>query len=159
MSKKKKTTTAAATAASVVTAARVATVTPVSETAASPAVQAIFDDIKRTKKIDFVPRFWQVLATNPVQLDLIWSRLKVLMHPEACGRTSKLDPVVREIIAVAVSATNGCSYCVNSHSAALRKLGVDTETLGEVLGIAALFNSTNALAEGYQIEPDVLPPL
>jgi AhpD family alkylhydroperoxidase len=80
------------------------------------------------------------------------------MHPEAAGRTSKLDPVTREAIALAVSATNGCAYCVNSHTAALRKLGLDAEAVGEVLAVAALFNSTNALADGYQVEPDVLPP-
>jgi AhpD family alkylhydroperoxidase len=89
---------------------------------------------------------------------MIWSRLKALMHPEAAGRTSKLDPLTREIIALAVSATNGCAYCVNSHTAAVRKLGLDLEGLGEVLAIAGLFNTTNALADGYQIEPDVLPP-
>ena len=66
--------------------------------------------------------------------------------------------LTKEIIAVAVSATNGCAYCVNSHTAALRKLGLDAEAVGEVLAVAALFNSTNALADGYQIEPDVLPP-
>ena len=60
---------------------------------------------------------------------------------------------------MAVSATNGCAYCVNSHTTALRKLGLTTEALGEVLAIAGLFNMTNALAEGFQIEPDVLPPL
>ena len=77
---------------------------------------------------------------------------------EAAGRTPRLDPVTREVIALAVSATNGCAYCVNSHTAALRKLGMDAEALGEVLAIVALFNSTNAIADGYQIEPDVLPP-
>ena len=81
------------------------------------------------------------------------------MHPEAAGRTSQLDAKTREIIALAVSATNGCSYCVNSHTAALKKLGVSSEVIGEVLAIAGFFNQTNALAEGYQIEPDVLPPL
>ena len=139
--------------------ARIATVTPVEESTASPRVAAIFDDIKRTKKLDFVPNFWRVLATNPDQLELIWTRLKALMHPEAAGRTSPLDAVTREMIALAVSATNGCSYCVNSHTAAVRKLGLSVEALGEVLAIVALFNSTNALAEGYQIVPDVLPPL
>ena len=122
-------------------------------------VREIFDDIKRTKNIDFVPNFWRVLATSPDQLELLWRHLKVLMHPEAAGRQSKLDPRTREIIALAVSATNGCAYCVNSHTAVLNKLGVDAETLGEILAIAALFNQTNALAEGYQIEPDILPPL
>lgn len=138
---------------------RIATVSPVAESEASQRVAAIFDDIKRTKQIDFVPNFWRVLATNPDQLELIWTRLKALMHPEAAGRTSPLDPLTREIIALAVSATNGCRYCVNSHTAAVRKLGLSVEALGEVLAIVALFNSTNALADGYQIEPDVLPPL
>ncbi|MBM3971923.1 MAG: carboxymuconolactone decarboxylase family protein [Planctomycetes bacterium] len=136
-----------------------ATVSPVDEATAAPRVAAIFDDIKRTKQIDFVPNFWRVLATNPDQLEMVWSRLKSLMHPEAAGRSSPLDAVTREIIALAVSATNGCRYCVNSHSAAVRKLGLNVESLGEVLAIVALFNSTNALADGYQIEPDVLPPL
>ena len=81
------------------------------------------------------------------------------MHPEAAGRASPLDAKTREIIALAVSATNGCPYCVNSHTAALHKLGVDPETLGEVMAIVGLFNMTNALANGYQVEPDVKPPL
>lgn len=80
------------------------------------------------------------------------------MHPEAVGRAPKLDAVTREIIALAVSATNACPYCINSHTVALRKLGVDKETLGEVMAIVGLFNQTNALASGYQVEPDVLPP-
>ena len=140
-------------------AGRIATVTPVAEDAATGKVAAIFSDIKRTKRLEIVPNFWRVLATNPDQLELIWGRLKALMHPEAAGRTSPLDPSTREIIALAVSATNGCAYCVNSHTAALRKLGLTVEAIGEVLGIVALFNSTNALADGYQVEPDVLPPL
>jgi AhpD family alkylhydroperoxidase len=135
------------------------TVRLVDENAAGGKVREIFDDIKRTKNIDFVPNFWRALASYPDQLELVWRQLKTLMHPEAAGRKSSLDPKTREMIALAVSATNGCSYCVNSHTAALRKLGADTETLGEVLAIAGLFNQTNALADGYQIEPDVLPPL
>ena len=71
----------------------------------------------------------------------------------------RLDPTTREIIALAVSATNGCPYCINSHTAALRKLGVDQETLGEVMAIVGLFNMTNSLANGYQVEPDVRPRL
>ncbi len=138
---------------------RQATVRLVSESGAGGKVRRIFDDIKATKNIDFVPNFWRALATNPDQLELVWTQLKSLMHPEAAGRTSRLDPKIREMIALAVSATKGCSYCVNSHTAALRKLGIDTEALGEILAIAGLFNLTNALADGYQIEPDVLPPL
>jgi len=138
---------------------RIATVRPVSEEEASGRVAEIFADIKSTKAIDFVPNFWRVLASSPDNLEMVWSRLKRLMHPESEGRSGRLDPITREIIALAVSASNGCGYCTNSHTAALRKLGVDDETLGEIHAITALFNSTNALADGYQIAPDVLPPL
>jgi AhpD family alkylhydroperoxidase len=138
---------------------RVATVTPVAEETATGKVAEIYSDIRRTKNLASVPNFWRVLATNPDHLDLVWTRLKALMHPEAAGRTPRLDPTAREIIALAVSATNGCAYCVNSHTAALRKLGMDAEALGEVLAIVGLFNSTNAIADGYQVEPDVLPPV
>ena len=136
---------------------RVATVPPVAEDQATGKVAAIYEDIRRTKNIPFVPNMWRVLATNPDHLELVWTRLKAIMHPEAVGRTSRLDPLTREIIAVAVSATNGCAYCVNSHTAALKKLGMDVETLGEVMAVIGLFNSTNAIADGYQIEPDILP--
>lgn len=138
---------------------RLATVPLVDEAAATGKVAAVFADIKRTKNIDFVPNFWRTLATNPDHLELVWTRLNALMHPEAAGRTSHLDPLTREIIALAVSATNGCRYCVNSHTAAVRKLGLSVEALGEVLAIVGLFNTTNSLADGYQVEPDVLPPL
>src|SRR3954471_24009783 len=137
---------------------RVATVTPVSEEAATGKVAAIFADIKTTKNISFVPNLWRGLATKPDHLEMVWTRLKAIMHPEAAGRTSRLDPLTREIIALAVSATNGCSYCVNSHTAAVRKLGLDVEALGEVMAVVALFHSTNAIAEGYQVVPDILPP-
>lgn len=141
------------------TSDRIATVHPVAEESARGKVAEIFADIKATKKLDRVPNFWRTLAINPVQLELVWTTLKTLMHPEAVGRTSRLDPATREIIALAVSATNGCAYCINSHTAALRKLGTDDEALGEVLAIAGLFNMTNKLADGYQITPDVLPPV
>ena len=138
---------------------RIATVAPVAEQDAKGKVAEIFTDIKKTKNITFVPNFWRVLATNPDHLELVWAKLKSLMHPEAIGRTPQLDAVTREIIALAVSATNGCRYCVNSHTAALRKLGMSVEALGEVLAIVGLFNTTNSIADGYQVEPDVLPPL
>ncbi len=136
----------------------IATVRPIEESEATGRVAAVFADIKATKQIDFVPNFWRILATNADHLELVWTRLKSLMHPEAAGRAGRLDPLTREIIALAVSATNGCAYCINSHTAAVRKLGLDVEALGEVLAIVGLFNSTNAIADGYQIEPDVLPP-
>ena len=137
---------------------RVATVKPIDEENASPRVAAIFADIRRTKNLDRIPNFWRTLATNPALLESVWSNLKHWMHPDQVGRESRLDARTREIIAVAVSATNGCSYCVNSHTTALVKLGVDPETLGEILAVAGLFNMTNSLADGYQVEPDVLPP-
>ena len=140
-------------------AERIATVLPVAEEDAKGKVAEIFADIKKTKNIPFVPTLWRVLATNPDHLDLVWSRLKALMHPDAAGRQSKLDATTREIIALAVSATNGCSYCVNSHTAALQKLGLSTEALGEVIAIVGLFNNTNAIADGYQIEPDIVPAM
>jgi AhpD family alkylhydroperoxidase len=140
-------------------AERIATVAPVAEQDAKGKVAEIFADIKKTKDIPFVPNFWRVLATNPDHLELIWTKLKTLMHPEAVGRVPKLDAVTREIIALAVSATNGCPYCINSHTTALRKLGLSVEALGEVLAIVGLFNTTNSVADGYQVEPDVLPPL
>ncbi len=89
---------------------RLATVRPVSEAEASGKVAAIFADIKQTKRIASVPNFWRVLATNPDQLEIVWTRLKAIMHPESIGRESKLDPLTREIIALAVSVTNNCAY-------------------------------------------------
>jgi AhpD family alkylhydroperoxidase len=137
---------------------RTATVRSVDEEEAAGKVAEIFADIKRTKNIDFVPRFWRVIATNRAQLEAVWTTLKSLMHPETVGRSSPLDPTTREIIALAVSATNGCPYCINSHTAALSKLGLNPAVLGEVMAIVGLFNMTNALANGYQVEPDVRPP-
>ena len=138
---------------------RVATIQPIEESQAVGQVAAIFADIKKTKNIDFVPAFWRTIATNPTQLEVVWTTLKTLMHPEAVGRSARLDPKTREMLALAVSATNGCTYCINSHTAALLKLGVDEETLGELMAIVGLFNMTNSLANGYQVEPDVRPPL
>ena len=138
---------------------RAATVPLVDEAKATGRVAEIFADIKQTKNIDFIPRFWRVLATNPAQLEMVWTSLKRLMHPEAAGTESLLDARTREIIAIVVSATNGCSYCINSHTTAALKLGLSREALGEVMAIAGLFNMTNTLADGYQIEPDVRPPL
>ena len=100
-------------------AGRIATVSPVSEEAATGKVAAVYADIKKTKDIATVPNLWRVLATNPDHLELVWTRLKALMHPEAAGRTSPLDPATREVIALAVSATNGCAYCVSQVTCSL----------------------------------------
>src|SRR5947209_15981768 len=128
------------------------TVRLVEETATDPKVKAIFDDIKDTKKIDRVPDIWRALATHPEHLELCWTRLKAIMQP---GK--KIDLLTKEIIALAVSATNNCAYCINSHTAAVQKLGLDNEGLAEVLAVVGLYNQMNCLANAYQVEPDILP--
>lgn len=132
---------------------RPANVRLVQEDEAQGLVKQIYDDIKATKQIDFVPNFWKTLASHPPLLEQIWLRLKTAMAP------GKLDALTKEMIALAVSATNGCEYCIQSHTAAVRKLGLDDEGLGELMAVVATFNATNALAEGYRIQPDVLPPV
>ncbi len=107
-------------------AGRIATVTPVSEESATGKVAAVFADIKATKNIPSCRTSGVSSRPTPDHLELVWTRLKAIMHPEACGRVSKLDPLTREIIALAVSATNGCSYCVNSHTAAVSASSAST---------------------------------
>jgi AhpD family alkylhydroperoxidase len=116
-----------------------------------PVVQEVFRDIKATKKIDFVPNIWRALATHPEHLKLCWTRLKAIMAP------GKVDALTKEIVALAVSVTNSCRYCINSHTAAAQKLGLETAGLGEVLAVVGLFNQMNKLADAYQVEPDILP--
>ena len=115
---------------------------------ASPEVKAIFDDIMTTKGIDFVPHFWRTLASHPPLLADVWSSLKAAMAP------GRVDALTKEMIALAVSATNGCTYCIHSHTAAARKLGMDDTMLGEVMAVVGVFNRTNRLADGYQVEVD-----
>src|SRR5436309_7709985 len=128
-----------------------ATVRLVGEDCPDPTVRRVFRDIKETKKINRVPDIWRALATHPEHLELCWTRLKAIMRP------GKLDLLTKEIIALAVSVTNSCRYCVNSHTAAGQKLGLDQEGLGEVLAVVGLYNQMNRLADAYQVEPDVLP--
>ncbi|MCK6624991.1 MAG: carboxymuconolactone decarboxylase family protein [Anaerolineae bacterium] len=120
---------------------------------ASPDVRAVYDDIKATRKTDTINNFWKALANHPPTLARVWRDLKEVMAP------GRLDPLTKEMIAIAVSATTGCAYCINSHTAAAKKLGMDNEMLGELMAVVAMFNTTNKLAEGYQVEPDVFPPL
>lgn len=127
------------------------TVKLVDENSTDPIVKTVFDDIKATRKVERINNFWRALATNPEQLESVWRHLKTVMKP------GKLDALTKEIIAVAVSATNGCAYCINSHTAAAQKLGLDIEGLGELLAVVGLFNLTNRLANGYQVESDVFP--
>jgi AhpD family alkylhydroperoxidase len=127
------------------------TVLLVEETTTDPKVRAVFDDIKATKKIDRVPNIWRALANHPEHLELCWTRLKAIMRPGA------LDMVTKEMIAVAVSITNSCRYCVNSHTAAVQKLGLTNEQYGELLAVVGLYNQMNKLADSFQVEPDVTP--
>jgi AhpD family alkylhydroperoxidase len=128
-----------------------ATVKLVDETSDHPVVKRVFADIKATKKIDRVPNIWRALASHPEHLELCWTRLKAIMQP------GKVDLLTKEIVALAVSVTNNCKYCINSHTAAAQKLGLDVEGLGEVLAVVGLYNQMNKLADAYQVEPDILP--
>lgn len=124
------------------------TVTMVEYEAAPAEVRAVFDEIMTAKGIDFVPNFWKTIATHPPLLADVWSSLNAAMQP------ARLDALTKEMIALAVSATNGCTYCIRSHTAAARKLGMDDATLGELMAVVGTFNRTNRLADGYQVEVD-----
>lgn len=115
---------------------------------ASPQVRAIYDEIMAVKGIDFVPNFWKTLGSHPPLLAEVWRSLNRAMQP------GRLDGLTKEMIALAVSATNGCTYCIRSHTAAARKLGMDDEMLGELMAVVGMFNQTNRLADGYQVEVD-----
>jgi len=127
------------------------TVKLVDENTNHPKIRAVFDDIKATKKIDRVPNFWRALAAHPANLELCWTQAKAIMRP------GKLDMTTKEIIALAVSITNSCRYCINSHLAAVQRLGLDAAGVGELLAVVGLYNQFNKLAEGLQIEPDIFP--
>ena len=115
---------------------------------ASAEVRAIFDDIMETRNLKQVNNFWKALANHPPTLKRTWESLKEVMGKGA------LDPLVKELVYLAVSATNGCGYCVHSHTAAARKLGADDAMIGELLAVAGMANETNALANGYQVPVD-----
>jgi AhpD family alkylhydroperoxidase len=115
---------------------------------AGPEVRAIYDEIMAVKGIDFVPNFWKTLASHPPLLEEVWQGLARAMAP------GRLDALTKEMIALAVSATNACEYCIRSHTAAARKLGMDDEMLGELMAVVGTFNQTNRLADGYQVEVD-----
>ena len=119
------------------------------EVAADPRVQAVFDDIRATRKSEFVNNFWRALANQPALLEQTWSSIKeVMMAPGA------LDPLTRELIYIAVSATNACSYCVHSHTAAARAKGMTEAQHAELIAIIAMASQTNALANALQIPVD-----
>jgi AhpD family alkylhydroperoxidase len=115
---------------------------------AAPEVKAVYDDIMRTRKTDWVNNFWKTLASHPPTLRRIWAGVKEVMSPGG------LDPLTKEMIYVAVNATNNCEYCIHSHIASARAKGMTDAMLGELLAVAGIANQTNRLANGYQIPVD-----
>ena len=115
---------------------------------ASPQVKSVYDDIMKTRGVDWINNFWKALANDPKELARIWANVKQVMAPGA------LDPLLKEMIYVAVSATNGCEYCTHSHTAAARKKGMTDAMLMELLAVVGLANETNRLANGLRIEVD-----
>ncbi|HLO83846.1 MAG TPA: carboxymuconolactone decarboxylase family protein [Nostocaceae cyanobacterium] len=116
---------------------------------ASAEVRAVYDDIRATRQTEYINNFWKALANHPPTLKRTWETLKEVM-----ASPGEIDPLVRELIYIAVSATNGCDYCIASHTAAARAKGMSDTMLGELLAIAATANMTNRLANGYQIPID-----
>ena len=121
---------------------------PISENEANGKVKEIFDEIKSARQITEVPNFWKMLANDPNELERTWSSLKEIMKKGA------LDPVTKELIYVAVSITNGCEYCIKSHSSAAKKKGATDEMLKEMFAVVGLANKNNKLVDSYQVEVD-----
>ena len=121
---------------------------PIEENEAKGKVKEIYEDIKSTRQITEVPNFLKSLANDPETLETTWSSIKQVMKKGA------LDPVVKELIYVAVSVTNGCEYCIKSHSLAAKKKGATDEMLNEMIAVTGMANETNRLVEGYQVEVD-----
>ena len=125
-----------------------ATVTLVEYEDANAEVRQVYDDIMTTRKVDWINNFWKALAVDPEMLRHTWERVKKIMAPGA------LDALTKELIYVAVSITNGCRYCINSHTAAARSKGMNEAMLAELMAVVGMANQTNALANGFQIEVD-----
>jgi AhpD family alkylhydroperoxidase len=121
---------------------------PIDPAKASPEVRAVFDDIKRTRNVPDVNNFWKHLASDPALLERTWSSVKATMAPGA------LDPLVKEMLYVAVSVTNGCHYCIASHTAAARKAGMSEAMFGELMAVVGMANETNRLSDGYRVPVD-----
>ena len=120
----------------------------ISEKEATGKVKEVFDEIKKVRQVTEIPNFWKTLANNPETLERTWTSLQQVMKKGA------LDPVVKELIYVAVSVTNGCQYCIKSHSLAAKKKGATDEMLNEMIAVVGMANETNKLVEGYQVEVD-----
>jgi AhpD family alkylhydroperoxidase len=115
---------------------------------ASAEVRVVYDDIMKTRGVDWINNFWKALANDPALLARIWAQVKQVMAPGA------LDPLVKEMVYVAVSATNGCEYCTFSHTAAARKKGMSDAMFMELMAVVGLANQTNRLANGLRVPVD-----
>jgi AhpD family alkylhydroperoxidase len=121
---------------------------PIDPRKASREVRAVFDDIKRTRNVPDVNNFWKYLANDPALLARTWESIKAVMAPGA------LDPLTKEMIYLAVSVSNGCEYCIASHTAAARKAGMSEAMFGELMAVVGMANETNRLSEGYRVPVD-----
>jgi len=121
---------------------------PIEYKDASPAVRAVYDDIKKTRNVPDVNNFWKYLARDPATLKRTWESIKEIMAPGA------LDPLTKEMVYLAVSVTNGCAYCIASHTAAARKAGMNEAMFGELMAVTGMANETNRLANGYRVPID-----
>ena len=125
-----------------------ATYGPIEYAGASAEVRAVYDDIMRTRSVDWINNFWKALAHDPVTLRRTWESVKQIMQPGA------LDGLTKELLYVAISASNQCGYCIASHTAAARMAGMTPEMFGELMAVVGMANETNRLASGYQVEID-----
>jgi len=121
---------------------------PIEYSEAPAEVRAVFDDIKQSRNVPDVNNFWKYLAHDPATLKRTWESIKEIMGPGA------LDPLTKEMIYLAVSVTNGCAYCIASHTAAARKAGMTDAMFGEVMAVTGMANETNRLANGYRVPID-----
>ena len=124
------------------------TVPLISDDDASTEVLAVFDDIRRIRGTDFINNFWRALAHDPALLKSTWDRLKTVMGP------GELDPLVKEMLYVAVSVANGCEYCIHSHTAAAKAKGMSDTQYGEMLSVIGMAMQTNGLVTAMQVEVD-----
>lgn len=121
---------------------------PIDYADAPAEVRAVYDDIKRTRDVPDVNNFWKYLAHDPATLERTWESIKEIMAPGA------LDSRTKEMIYLAVSVTNGCAYCIASHTAAARKAGMTEAMFGELMAVTGMANETNRLANGYRVPVD-----
>ena len=121
---------------------------PINENEAQGKIKEVFDDIKSSRNIEEVPNFWKYIANDPDTLERTWGSMKQVM------KKGSIDEVTKELIYVAVSISNGCEYCIRSHSSAAIKKGATKQMLSEMIAVTGMANEANRLVEGYQVELD-----